>query len=246
MLETDKPTNPKDSVGVRKVPFSTIPSCVMAEVGVAMLEGAAKYGRHNYRVIGVRSSVYYDATMRHLSAWWDEGQDLDADSGLSHITKAISSLMVLRDAMIQGKLEDDRPPRSAAFIEQLNQQAAAILDRYIDRSPVHYIQKTLSAGATSHDEWERGEARMNVIGPNGNDGTHYRALTLPKDVIIPESAHFVVVYENGQMAAHDLKPVLAQGCWHAAAGNQYIGLGDGSQAGLYERMPSGIWVRADD
>lgn len=74
-----------------------------------MLEGGIKYGRHNYRVIGVRGSVYYDATRRHIDAWW-EGQDVDPDSGLNHITKAICSLVVLRDAMIQGKFTDDRPP----------------------------------------------------------------------------------------------------------------------------------------
>lgn len=106
------------------------------------------------------------------------------------------------------------------------------------------VEKGLSGQITP--DWDAAEKRMDIIGPNGNDGTHYRTLTLPEDVTIPESAHFVVVYENGQMVAHDLKPVLAQGCWHAAAGNQYIGLGDGSQAGLYERMPSDIWVRADD
>lgn len=56
-----KPSNPKDTVGIRKAPMSTVSAAVMAEVGVAMLEGAAKYGRHNYRAVGVRASVYYDA-----------------------------------------------------------------------------------------------------------------------------------------------------------------------------------------
>jgi len=133
----DKPTNPKDMVGVRKAPMSTVPATVMAEVGVAMLEGASKYGRHNFRAIGVRGSVYYDGTMRHLMAWW-EGEDLDPDSGLSHVTKAIASLVVLRDAMIQGKFTDDRPPRSVAFYPGLHAGAAAIIDRYGDRDPKHY------------------------------------------------------------------------------------------------------------
>jgi hypothetical protein len=110
---------------------------VLAEVGVAMLEGAAKYGRHNYRAIGVSASVYYDATMRHLMGWW-EGEDIDSDSGLSHVTKAIASLVVLRDAMIQAKFNDDRPPRSAPFYASLNAGAAAIIDRYADRKPTHY------------------------------------------------------------------------------------------------------------
>lgn len=108
-----KDTNPKDAVGIKKVPFSTIPAPVMAELGVAMLEGARKYGRHNYRISGVRGSVYYDAAFRHLTSWF-EGEDLDPDSGLSHITKAIATLVVLRDSMIQGNMVDDRPPVSPA------------------------------------------------------------------------------------------------------------------------------------
>lgn len=132
-----KQTNPKDLIGVRKAPMSTVPANVMAEIGVAMLEGASKYGRHNYRIAGVRSSVYYDGTMRHLMSWW-EGEDLDPDSGLSHITKAITSLVVLRDAMMQGMATDDRPPSSKEFYPVLNAHAGEILDRYADRNPPHY------------------------------------------------------------------------------------------------------------
>lgn len=125
-----KPTNPKDALGVKKVPMSCVSAPVMAEVAVAMLEGALKYGRHNYRVIGVRGSVYYDATMRHLMDYW-EGVDLDPDSGLSHITKAIASLTVLRDAMIQGKYLDDRPPRAnGPWLAELNKRVEALLEKY--------------------------------------------------------------------------------------------------------------------
>ena len=132
-----KATNPKDTIGISKAPMSTVSAAVLAEVGVAMLEGASKYGRHNYRVAGVRSSVYYDATMRHLMAWW-EGEDTDPDSGMSHITKAITSLVVLRDAMIQDMCTDDRPPRSAEFYTALNKLAAEVLAKHADKSPRHY------------------------------------------------------------------------------------------------------------
>ena len=141
-LGDEKPTNPKDLVGVRKAPMSTVPATVLAEIGVAMLEGASKYGRHNYRAVSVRGSVYYDGVMRHLMAWW-EGEDIDPDSGMSHVTKAITSLVVLRDAMMQGKFTDDRPPRALPFYPALNAGAAAIIDRYADRNPVHY---TISFG----------------------------------------------------------------------------------------------------
>lgn len=138
-----KPTNPKDMVGVRKAPMSTVPMPVVAEIGVAMLEGATKYGRHNYRETGVRASVYFDALMRHTIAWW-EGEDIDAASGMSHITKALSTLVVLRDAMIQGMMEDDRPPMSPEFYENLNKLAAEIIDRNAHMDPHHYTQKERS------------------------------------------------------------------------------------------------------
>jgi Domain of unknown function (DUF5664) len=133
--DTVKASNPKDAIGVLKVPLSTVSVPVIAEVGVAMLEGAVKYGRHNYRVIGVRASVYYDAMWRHMGAWW-EGEDLDPDSGLSHVTKAIASLVVLRDAMMQGKLADDRPPKAIqGFFPMLAQRVKELAAKYPDPKP---------------------------------------------------------------------------------------------------------------
>lgn len=128
-----KDTNPKDAVGTGKVPITVIPMPVIGELGLAMLEGARKYGRHNYRVAGVRASVYIDAVMmRHLPAFW-EGEDIDPDSGLSHITKAIASLVVLRDSMIQGNWVDDRPPKAPdGWVAELNAKAKAIVERYPD------------------------------------------------------------------------------------------------------------------
>lgn len=141
---TLKPSNPKDSVGIKKVPFSTVPSGVTAEVGLAMLEGALKYGRHNYRSVGVRASVYYDASLRHLTAFW-EGQDTDPDSGLSHLVKAIACLYVLRDSQHMGNWVDDRPPvlpTSDVWVASLNKLAGELIDKY--PAPAHtYTQLEL-------------------------------------------------------------------------------------------------------
>jgi hypothetical protein len=137
-----KSTNPKDMVGTRKVGVSCVPQAVMAEVGLAMLEGASKYGRHNYRIAGVRASVYLDALYRHIFLqWWDEGEDIDVESMLSHITKGISTLVVMRDAMIQGLLVDDRPPKSKPFMQKLNVAAGEVIDRHADKKPRHYTIK---------------------------------------------------------------------------------------------------------
>lgn len=140
MSDETKPSNPKDIIGIRKVALSAIPFRVLWRVGLAMMEGALKYGRHNYRAVGVRASVYFDATIRHLGGWW-EGQDIDRDSDLNHIDKAIASLIVLRDSMLQGNWEDDRPPRAETDFAELNARAAALIERYGDRNPKHYTIK---------------------------------------------------------------------------------------------------------
>lgn len=138
---TNKPSNPKDAIGIRKLAFSVLPWRVLTGVALAMLEGAAKYGRHNYRAAGVRASVYFDAVVaRHLTDWW-EGVDIDPDSGVHHIDKAIAGLMVMRDSMYQGNFEDDRPPNGRLDMEALNAQASRILDRHADKSPRHYTIK---------------------------------------------------------------------------------------------------------
>lgn len=118
--------NPKDAIGVTKPPLSTIPMTVLTEVmqrmksdlhpvavhelGIAMLEGSLKYGRHNYRASNVIASVYVDAAMRHIMSLLI-GEDIDPDSGIHHAVKAAASLTVLRDAVITEMVFDDRPPQ---------------------------------------------------------------------------------------------------------------------------------------
>src|SRR3990167_7482182 len=130
VMALTKQTNPKDAIGSAKAPISTVSAPVIMEMGLGMLEGAAKYGRHNYRVAGVRASVYYDAAMRHLMAFW-EGEDIDTESGIHHIGKALSCLSVLRDAMFQDKWYDDRPPKvKDGWVQEMNAKAKEILAKY--------------------------------------------------------------------------------------------------------------------
>lgn len=129
----EKLSNPKDSLGIKKVPLHCVPCGPLFELGLAMLEGARKYGSHNYRVVGVRASVYYDAAMRHLAAYW-EGEDIDPDSGLPHIIKAMACLTVLRDSQLMKNCEDDRPVRYPDVLNfsSLNEQAAGVIQKYPD------------------------------------------------------------------------------------------------------------------
>lgn len=125
-----KLSNPKDRIGIRKVPQSVVPSGPVMELGLAMMEGALKYGAHNYRAVGVRASVYYDAAERHLKSFW-EGEDIDPDSGLPHIVKAMACLCVLRDSQIIGNWVDDRPPSYPdSWQQELNERAAKLIEKY--------------------------------------------------------------------------------------------------------------------
>ena len=145
VAEHVKDTNPKDAIGCTKPPIANVPLSVISEVGMALAEGQYKYGGYNWRVIGVRASVYWDATFRHMKAWW-EGEDTDPDSQLNHVTKAISALTVLRDAMIQGNWTDDRPPRSKQTAKAVSDQYKQMLERLksLQPEPVNgYTQKGL-------------------------------------------------------------------------------------------------------
>lgn len=89
-------------------------------------------------------------------------------------------------------------------------------------------------------DWGAAEERMDVIGPNGNEGEHYETavLNLPADAVIPEGMKFVSVHHNGQAAAHVNRPELVldgkELCWHPKGDNKYLGVFEDAQFGLYE------------
>lgn len=122
--------NPKDRVGLRKWrQLANIPAQVLWEVGVAFLEGALKYGPYNFRETDIKASVYYDAALGHIQAYW-EGEEIDPDSGLPHITKAIASLIVLRDSQMTGRHIDDRPDPIKDIDQIRDQLGKVVFDLY--------------------------------------------------------------------------------------------------------------------
>lgn len=127
----EKQSNPKDALGSKKVSLHLVPPNVLMEIALGMTEGACKYGSYNYRVLGVRASTYYSAAMRHMMAYWN-GQDIDPDSGIHHLSKAMSCLTVMIDAMHQGMFNDDRPPKTKDqnWVSGLNEMTKEIIERY--------------------------------------------------------------------------------------------------------------------
>lgn len=139
MNDETKPTNPKDLIGTNKVPMHLWPETASALGALALLDGALKYGRGNWRVAGVRASIYVDATRRHLAKWF-EGEDIDPDSGLPHLAHALASIAILVDAGAAGKLVDDRQVQGGflKLIDSLTPMVAQLRERHADKSPKHY------------------------------------------------------------------------------------------------------------
>ncbi len=135
-------TNPKDALATKKFPMHCVSCAVLAEMGLGMMEGGRKYGTHNYREKGVRASVYFDAAIRHLYQWW-EGEDIDSDSGLSHVTKALTTLCVLRDGQLMGNVVDDRPIQLPDQLDsaRLNAHAEDIIARHPECKVEPYTEK---------------------------------------------------------------------------------------------------------
>lgn len=138
-MSTTKPTNPKDAIGSDKLPLHLWPEAATALGCLGLLDGALKYGRANFRAIGVRSTIYVDACRRHLNAWI-EGEDLDPDSGLPHLSHALACLAILVDAQAAGKLNDDRqfPGGYRALVTELTPHVARLRALHASRAPKHY------------------------------------------------------------------------------------------------------------
>lgn len=115
--------NPKSAVGANKPSLGAIPPAALLHLGQAMVFGAEKYGRMNWREHSVANSVYYDAIMRHLMAWWD-GEDRADDSGCHHLAHVMASCAIILDAIEQKNVIEDRPHKgqAAQLIKAMSKQ----------------------------------------------------------------------------------------------------------------------------
>ena len=134
-----KPTNPKDLIATDKIPLSLWPETATALGCLGLLEGHLKYGKNNFRAVGVKASVYVDACRRHL-AYWMEGEENAPDSGIPHLGHALACLAILVEAQAAGNLNDDRnyPTRFRRWMEGLEGHVARLRTKYADRTPKHY------------------------------------------------------------------------------------------------------------
>jgi hypothetical protein len=99
--------DPKGAAGALKTPLGLIPPFAMEQTALAHKHGAEKYGPFNWRDTGVCASTYINAMMRHINAFRD-GENLDPESGISHLAHIACSCNILLDADYCDTLQDDR------------------------------------------------------------------------------------------------------------------------------------------
>ena len=108
LLEKTSAPNPKDLIGMTKLPLRFVPPVAIALESLALADGAKKYGPFNWRAHPVLMMVYLEAALRHIYKIID-GEDIDLESGALHSAHARACLGIIMDAESCGNLLDDRP-----------------------------------------------------------------------------------------------------------------------------------------
>jgi hypothetical protein len=146
-----KPTNPKDVIGSGKLPLELVPDTAVAYMALSFLEGALKYGRFNWRVAGVRASIYAAAARRHLNKWWN-GENCDPKTKVHHLASVMACCAIVLDAELVGKLTDDRPPRAdiGKLIETLEGTVTHLKALFAEHHPHQY---TIADSTGAWDGW---------------------------------------------------------------------------------------------
>jgi hypothetical protein len=135
----EKPSNPKDVIGTSKAHLELVPDTAVALMSLAFLEGALKYGRFNWRVAGVRASVYRAAGDRHRKKWWN-GEWADPKTRVPHLASSMACDAIILDAHVCGKLIDDRPPSVdfAKLVDEAEENVKHLMQMFAGHSPKQY------------------------------------------------------------------------------------------------------------
>ena len=110
--------NPKHIQAMKdgKAPLEYLVTSVFPGDAYVHKGGADKYGIRNWTIDEIKALTYKGAMQRHLDAW-SEGEDVDPDSGWSHLYHIRACCAIVLDAGFHDKLIDDR-----MFAESISQE----------------------------------------------------------------------------------------------------------------------------
>ena len=104
---------PKEVVGPGAIKYdkdkpkmSLLPPKALRGIAEIMTYGAKKYNPHNYKLgKGLDWDQMYSACLRHMNAW-NDGEDIDPESGRPHLYHAGCCLVMLID-LVDSKIGKD-------------------------------------------------------------------------------------------------------------------------------------------
>lgn len=102
---------------LQKVRLDLLPMIAQVQVARVFTFGAAQYGDQNWRE-GFSYSRCYGAALRHL-AKWNLGEEVDDESGITHLAHAVANLMFLIEYQASGRGTDDRIKIAPDAVRQL-------------------------------------------------------------------------------------------------------------------------------
>lgn len=77
-----------------KMDWSLLPIESVEEVVKVLMFGAQKYAPDNWKNVPDHKRRYYNAAMRHITAW-KKGEKVDKETGISHLAHATCCLLFL-------------------------------------------------------------------------------------------------------------------------------------------------------
>ena len=85
--------------------WDLMPFDALREIAKVFTQGAKKYSDRNWEN-GLDYSRPYSALQRHLSAWWEDREENDAEWGLSHLAHAGCCLLMLLSYQLRNRNKD--------------------------------------------------------------------------------------------------------------------------------------------
>jgi len=77
-----------------KLRWNLLPLGPIRSVIKVLMFGAEKYSKDNWKHVDGWRDKYWDAAMRHLTDWY-EGEELDPETGESHLTHALCCIIFM-------------------------------------------------------------------------------------------------------------------------------------------------------
>ena len=107
--------------GSKLARFDLVPAGPLRDLAEHYGKGAKKYADRNWER-GYDWSLSFAALMRHAWAWWS-GEDVDPETGSSHLTAVAWHAFALREFEARHAAGDNRPKRQAAEDDEASRNA---------------------------------------------------------------------------------------------------------------------------